>query len=115
MSFGAVPDLRPVWRHLLIFHPPQRALPTNSVSLRANYSNTQLMHDLECRLVAVETKLALKLRCADSWGLRCNKVYSPKPDVQRQPNKAAYRAFEAVYSANALQVARANSSSGKNC
>ena len=61
-----------------------RPLPTNSISLRANHCDTQLVQHLECCLVAFETELPLKLQCAHSWGLRRNKVGSPKPDVQRQ-------------------------------
>ena len=59
-------------------------LPTNSISLRANHCNTQLVQHLEGSLVSFETELALKLQSTHSWGLRGDKVGRPKPDVQRQ-------------------------------
>jgi len=62
-----------------------RPLPANSISLRANHRNTQLVQHLEGCLVAVETELTLKLQCTHSWSLGRNKVCRPKPSVQWQP------------------------------
>ena len=61
-----------------------RPLPTNSISLRANHRNTQLVQHLEGCLVAVETELTLKLQCTHSWSLGRDKVCCPKPGVKWQ-------------------------------
>ncbi len=56
-----------------------RVLVSNSISLWSHHAGTELVKHLECRLIAGQPQLPLKLECRLPWRLCRHKVSPPKP------------------------------------
>lgn len=53
---------------------------SNAVTIRPHHCRTELVQNLECRLVTIQTELPLKRHCTHARCLARNKVRRPKPD-----------------------------------
>jgi hypothetical protein len=61
-----------------------RMLTTDSIALRANHASAEFVEDLESRLVARKSKLALELDGGLSGDLCCHEIRPPKPRRERR-------------------------------
>jgi len=61
-----------------------REAPSDAVAIRAHHRHTELVQDLEGRLVALEAELPLELHSAHAGRLARHDVSGPKPDRDRR-------------------------------